>query len=123
MSATINLDTANTIFEVALGAIAVGAAVLAGMKRIIRHALRDIREDTKQLRHNGGSHVADYARDARDIAKRVERQVSDLAELVDDAGQTARDAAATANEVRADLAEHIQEDAAHRRPPRRWRNV
>lgn len=30
-----------------------------------------LRQDTRQLRHNGGSHVADYAMEARDNSRRT----------------------------------------------------
>lgn len=126
---TVNLDTLNTALEVVLGAAAVGGLVLAGLRRFIRAQLRAIREDTKQLRHNGGSHVADYAKDARDIARRVERQVADLAELVDDAGSSARTAARTAEDTAERLERHVQDcaivgvlqDLTHKRNRTPWR--
>lgn len=105
----LDLSSANTVFEVILSAAAVGALMLAGIKRIIRAQLKEIREDTKQLQHNGGSHVADYARDARDVAARLETQVSDLAELVDDAAQASRNAAQVAEGVGQRLDLHLAE--------------
>lgn len=121
----IELDTVNLAIEVVLGACAIGGIVLAGVKRVVRAQLREIREDTEQLRHNGGSSVADYAKDARDTSRAVQRQVADLAELVDDAGQAARaaqrsanDAQRSADQARVEVAHHVADNAAHRR--RRW---
>jgi hypothetical protein len=49
---------------VAGGVIAVGGVIVTSLKLWIER-------DLKQLRHNGGSHVADYARDARDNSQKA----------------------------------------------------
>lgn len=121
---SVNLDAANTLVSLTGGGIAIASAVLLGVRRMIRNQLTGqlaaIQQNTRQLEHNGGSHVADYARDARDSANSIARQVADLAELVDDAAQAARTAAQTASAVNIRLDDHL---ASHSNRPPRWRLV
>lgn len=58
------------------GAIAVGGVMLL----VLRLWIKSLHEDTKQLQHNGGTHVADYARDARDAAREAVTAVAALGE-------------------------------------------
>lgn len=51
--------------------IAVVGVILTVMKLWIEKITRD----TKQLQHNGGSHVADYARDARDESRKTNERL------------------------------------------------
>jgi hypothetical protein len=72
----------------ASGAVAVGAAILgavtwAATKWIdsrLDDKLGPIRNQTKQLDHNGGGHVADYAKDARDESRKTNEKLDALAE-------------------------------------------
>lgn len=57
----LNLDLTNTVLGIIVSCAAIYGAVTL--------ALRPVRRNTNQLKHNGGSHVADYAKDARDDSK------------------------------------------------------
>lgn len=65
------------------GTIAVGGAVLG----VMRLWVRGIIQNTNQLQHNGGSHVADYAKDARDSSFRTEAALTQ--HLIDSAAAKA----------------------------------
>lgn len=60
-----------------------GAAVVGGIiLTVLKLWLRSLHEDTKQLQHNGGSHVADYAKDARDAARDAVAAVQKLSDVL-----------------------------------------
>jgi hypothetical protein len=59
----------------AASAVAVGTAATAFIRSYIRR-------ETAQLRHNGGTHVADYARDARDESRQTNEKLDKLSEAL-----------------------------------------
>lgn len=71
---------------------------------VLTNTMEAIRADTKQLQHNGGSHVADYTRDTRDAVQQLADQVGTLVRRMDTQDQMIEMAADDAHEARAQAA-------------------
>ena len=77
------LDSWAAVATIVGSVIAVGVVMLGVLKLWIRQVVAEqklVRSDTAQLQHNGGSHVADYARDARDASIRTDAKIDELSE-------------------------------------------
>ena len=77
------LDSGAAIATIVGGVAVIVGAALAVLKLWLRQVIAEqklVRSDTAQLQHNGGSHVADYARDARDASIRTDAKIDELSE-------------------------------------------
>lgn len=68
------------IASTAAAATAVGGVMLGVLKLWVKQ----IQHDTSQLQHNGGGHVADYAKDARDESRKTNEKIDQLTEKLND---------------------------------------
>lgn len=78
------LDTWVSVATIATSLVALFTALGALVKKMIRQAVEDVREDTQQLRRNGGHNVADHVQQAKDISQatldavnKVDRRLTD----------------------------------------------
>lgn len=77
------LDSGASIATIIGGVAVIMTLVLGIMKLWIKQVIAEqklVRSDTAQLQHNGGSHVADYARDARDAAIKTDGKLDTLSD-------------------------------------------
>lgn len=102
------LPTVQTVLTLVISAGASAAVVGAVWKRALRglaHSIRRVEESTEQLRHNGGSHVADYARDARNLSQETLERVARIERSVDRSAERSRTAVDAARKARREVSE------------------
>lgn len=86
------LDVWVSVSTLAVTLLALFSALGALFRNMIRREVRAVREDTQQLRKNGGRSVADHVQQAKDISQatldaveKIDRRLSD--HLIDAAAQ------------------------------------
>lgn len=102
------LPTVQTVLTLVISVGASGAVIAALWRFLVRGLARSIHrveEATDQLRHNGGSHVADYARDARNLSQETLERVERIETLVERAADRSDKALNVARKARRDLRE------------------